>query len=129
MRTLGTQSAEQDAQTYSIIGAAMEVHTTLGPGFLEAVYHQALAVEFGLRGIPHRDEAVLPVRYKGFTLAATYKPDFICFDEVIVEIKALATVGGAEHSQVLNYLKASSLRKALLLNFGERSLSHKRFVL
>jgi GxxExxY protein len=124
-----TQIQDQDPQTFSIIGAAMDVHKTLGCGFLEAVYHKALMVEFGLRKIPFQHEVELPVRYKGIILDIGYRPDFLCFDEVIVEIKALSALGGMEHAQILNYLKASSYRRGLLLNFGERSLVYKRFVL
>jgi len=124
-----TQIQDQDPQTYSVIGAAMEVHKTLGPGFLEAVYHRALMVEFSRRKIPFHHEVELPVVYKGITLDVGYRPDFICYDEVIVELKALSAIGGQEHAQVLNYLKASKYSKGLLLNFGERSLIYKRFVL
>ncbi len=124
-----TQIKDQDPQTFSVIGAAMEVHKTLRCGFLEAVYHRALIVEFGLRKIPFRYEVDLPVRYKGIVLDVGYRPDFFFFEEAIVEIKALSAIGGMEQAQVLNYLKASSYRKGLLLNFGERSLASKRFVL
>ena len=124
-----TQIKDQDPQTFSVIGAAMEVHKTLGCGFLDAVYHKALMLEFGLRKIPFRHEVELPVVYKGITLDVGYRPDFVCFDELIVELKALSAVDGMEHAQVLNYLKASSYRKGLLLNFGGRSLAYKRFVL
>ena len=124
-----TQIQDQDPQTYSVIGAAMEVHKTLGCGFLEAVYHRALIVEFALRKLPFHHEVELPVTYKGVTLDVGYRPDFICYDELIVELKALSAIGGPEHAQVLNYLKASKYSKGLLLNFGERSLVYKRFVL
>jgi GxxExxY protein len=86
----------RDPQTYAIIGAAMEVHRVLGCGFLEPVYQEALAKEFLLRGIPFRREVELPVTYKGEVLALKYKPDFICYDQVIVELKALDKLGGKE---------------------------------
>lgn len=119
---------DRDAQTYAIIGAAMEVHSTLGHGFLESVYQEALAIEMHMRSIPFRREVVMPVTYKGTTLACSYRADFVCFDAVIIEVKALTRLSAAEEAQVLNYLKVSRLPKALLLNFGARSLECKRFV-
>lgn len=119
---------DRDAQTYAIIGAAMEVHSTLGHGFLESVYQEALAIEMHMRSIPFRREVVMPVTYKGTTLACSYRADFVCFDAVIIEVKALTRLSAAEEAQVLNYLKVSRLPKALLLNFGTRSLECKRFV-
>jgi GxxExxY protein len=90
----------RDPQTYAIIGAAMEVHRVLGCGFLEPVYQEALAKEFLLRGIPFRREVELPITYKGDLLAVKYKPDFICYDTVIVELKALDRLSGREKAQV-----------------------------
>jgi GxxExxY protein len=118
----------EDPETYAVIGAAMEVHRELGHGFLEAVYQDALAVELNSRKIPFEREKVLPVMYKGGILPASYKADFICFGDVLVECKALTTVGGLEESQVLNYLRITRLHRAILLNFGSRSLFYKRIV-
>ncbi|PIQ96123.1 MAG: GxxExxY protein [Nitrospinae bacterium CG11_big_fil_rev_8_21_14_0_20_56_8] len=119
---------KRDEQTYAIIGAAMEVHKTLGHGFLEAVYQEALAVEFTERAIPFRREVELPVRYKGIRLNTAYRADFVCYEEIIVELKALDNLTGRERAQVLNYLKAGGLSRALLFNFGGSSLQHERLV-
>ena len=118
----------QDPRTHAIIGAAMEVHRTLGCGFLEAVYQEALNIELKKRDIPFRREVELPVHYKGEQLNVSYRADFICFDTVIVELKALSQISGVEISQVLNYLKATGFCVGLLLNFGARSLQQRRFV-
>jgi len=118
-----------DALTYAIIGAAMEAHGVLGSGFLEAVYHDALAIEFERRTIPFRREASLKIIYKSQTLSAGYRADFLCFEAVIVEIKALARLSTTEGSQIINYLKASGIERGLLLNFGAPSLEYRRFIL
>ena len=120
---------KRDLKTYNIIGTAMEVHRTLGCGFLEAVYQEALAIEFNLQEIPFQREVELPVYYKGRILKASYKADFICFDEIVIELKALSQLSGQEEAQIINYLKATELKKGLLLNFGAESLEYKRFVL
>ncbi len=120
---------ENDPRTFAIIGAAMEVHKQLGCGFLEAVYQEALAIEFSKRDIPFRREVRLPIHYKGQLLSTAYCVDFICFDSVIVELKAVAQMTGTEESQVINYLKATGYEVGLLLNFGGRNLQHRRLVL
>lgn len=118
----------RDQQTFAIIGAAFEVHKQLGNGFLEAVYQEALAIEFAERSIPFVRECGLPVLYKGRPLACSYKADFVCYSEVIVEIKALRVVSTIEEAQVINYLKATGYQRGLLLNFGTPSMTHKRLV-
>jgi GxxExxY protein len=118
-----------DPQTYAIIGAAMEVHRELGHGFLEAVYQEALAVELSARQIKFLREVPLTVRYKGQSLACAYKADFVCFGEILVELKAIERLGSPEKSQVINYLNATKLTRALLINFGSPSLEYQRLVL
>ena len=118
----------RDKKTYAIIGAAMEVHKELGNGFLEAVYQEALEREFLEQEIPFKSQPTVQIAYKGRPLSKKYQPDFICFDEVLVEIKALSNLTGMEESQIINYLKATGLQVGLLLNFGSKSLEHKRFV-
>ena len=119
---------ETDPRTYAIIGAAMEVHRQLGCGFLEPVYQESLAIEFTKRSVPFRREVRLPIHYKGQLLGTSYCADFICFESVVVELKALARMSGTEESQVINHLEATGYEIGLLLNFGARSLEHRRFV-
>jgi GxxExxY protein len=117
-----------DPETFAIIGAAMEVHAVLGCGFLEAVYRAALVIEFDQRAIAHEREVQLPIDYKEQKLPFAYRVDFVCYGKVLVEVKALATLGSVEHSQAVHYLRASGLRRALLLNFGGARLEHRRLV-
>jgi GxxExxY protein len=118
-----------DQQTYQIIGAAIEVHKELGRGFLEPVYQEALELEFSDRGIPFQPQLELPIFYKGKKLKTHYRSDFVCYEEIIVELEALARLGDGELAQVLNYLRASRRQRALLINFGSKSLEHERVVL
>ena len=117
-----------DPRTYAIIGAAMEVHQVLGRGFLEPVHQEALALELAARRTPHRREVELPMRYKGRPLRTQYRADFVCYDAVIVELKALGQLTGRERAQVINYLKATTVQVALLMNFGTSSLEYERLV-
>jgi len=115
-------------EVYKIVGAAMEVHKILGNGFLEAVYQEALAMEFKLRNIPYEREKQLGISYKGKELSKYYVADFVCFDHIIVELKALSTLDNDHLSQVINYLKASKNEVGLLINFGQESLEYKRVI-
>jgi GxxExxY protein len=121
------EKAKND-RTYKIIGAAMEVHKELGCGFLEPVYQEALETELENQGLPYKSQSVIDIYYKQKLLEKKYQPDFICFNEVIIEIKALEQLSGIEESQIINYLKASKFKVGLLINFGSKSLEYKRFV-
>lgn len=107
----------------------MEVHRELGSGFLEPVYQEALNIGLNSRQVPCRREAELPVFYKGRRLACEYRADFLCFESVIVELKAVKELSSAHVAQVINYLKATGLQLGLLINFGSDSLQHKRLIL
>jgi GxxExxY protein len=122
------QNSNRDPETYAIIGAAMEVHRELGHGFLEAVYQEAMAVEMTVRKISFQREVPLSVFYKGQRLATSYRADFVCYENVLVELKAISQLTGADEAQVINEMKATGMQKALLLNFGMPSLEYKRRV-
>ena len=115
-------------ESYAIIGACMEVHSTLGSGFLESVYQEALALEFDARGIPYVKEQKLEIYYKDNLLSQYFIADFICYDKVIVELKAVKTLDKVHTSQVINYLKATDLELGLLINFSELSLKYTRLI-
>jgi GxxExxY protein len=113
--------------TFAVLGAAMEVHKILGPGFLEAVYQSALARELTLRGIPFEAQRHLPVSYKD-VLIGEYMADFVIERKLILEIKAVSKLNASHQAQAMHYLAATGYRLALLLNFGGGSLDHRRVI-
>jgi GxxExxY protein len=117
-------------EVYAINGAMFEVYKTLGPGFLEPVYQEALAIEFVSTGIPFEREKPLELYYKGVLLEKKYVPDFVCFGQIILELKVLPKLTNIEVAQLLNYLKITKMRLGLLANFGStHHLEWKRYVL
>lgn len=118
----------QDPQTYAIIGAAMAVHSELRNGFLEAAYQDALEIEFRLRDMVFLREIELEIQYKAQVLRTRYRADFVVFGDIIVELKAQSQLTGIDQAQVINYLKATGYRRAILLNFGTPKLEYKRLV-
>ena len=115
-------------ETYAIIGACMEVHKTLGRSFSEKVYQDALEQEFKLRNIPYEREKHMLINYKGVTLAHDFFADFVCYDKVVVELKAVSELDDANREQVINYIHAANKQVGLLINFRTASLTHERYV-
>ena len=113
-------------ESYEIIGAAMNVHNALGRGFTEKVYQEALAIELQEKGIPFQREVELHAVYKGNTLSATFIPDFICYDKIVVELKAVKELDDMHRAQALNYAKVAGFDLALLINFSEPRLVAER---
>ncbi len=126
---MATIPNQRDPKTYAIIGAAMEVHRTLGPGFLEAVYQEALYLELNAHNVPTEREVEFRVHYKRQVLNTTYRADFVRYGDVIVETKAVQQLLPVHSAQLINYLKATGLHTGLLLNFQSESLEYKRYVL
>lgn len=116
-------------EVFKIVGAAMEVYNELGPGFLEAVYHETLEIEFKEKDISFESQKPLSIKYKCQQLQKLYVADFLVYGKIIVELKALDRLSGTEEAQVLNYLKATSQRVGVLLNFGNaQKLEWKRYI-
>ena len=112
------------------LSAAMEVYWQLGRGYLEPIYQEAFEVELSRRKIPFEPKRKLTILYKGQPLEKKYVPDLICFDQIVVELKALERLSGVEQSELLNYLKMTRMRVGLLINFGSRvRLEWKRYVM
>jgi GxxExxY protein len=121
-------SRQKDPETYALIGVAMEVHQELGNGFLEVVYQDAFERELTERRIPFFREHPIPVLYKGRALGSPYRSDFLCFNSIIVELKAIKALTQFEDLQVIHYLKSTGLNRAMLFNFASPSLEYKRLV-
>ena len=116
-------------EVYAVVGAAIDVHRELGPGFLESIYQEAMEIELKTKSIPFVAQHPITVRYKGLTLNKKYFPDLVCFEQIIVEIKALDHLSGTEQSQLLNYLKVTGFSVGILINFGNHGkLEWKRLV-
>ena len=115
-------------ESYKIIGICMNIHSTLGNGFLEAVCSEVLEKEFVKNNIPYKREVKLDLFFNGEKLDKKYKADFICFDNIILEIKAVSFIHENFTKQTLNYLKATDKKLGLLINFGEKSLKYKRII-
>ena len=115
-------------ESYKIIGACMEVHKKLGSGFLESVYSEALELEFKKAEIPYDREKKLPVFYEDLPLKKYFKADFVCFNSIIIELKATKFMIDADHRQTMNNVKATKFRLGLLINFSTPSLTYKRIV-
>ncbi len=116
-------------ECFAIVGACMAVHNELGSSFLEPVYQEALALEFHKRGVPFRKEHRLEIYYKESLLEKKYYADFLCYEQIVVELKACSGLNEQHLAQALNYLSALKLNLALLVNFGTPRLQWKRVVL
>ena len=116
-------------ESYKIIGACFEVYKNKGNGFLEAVYQECLAIEFADHGIPFVEHPKLQLQYKGRNLKQFYEPDFLCFDMIILEIKAAKCLADEHRAQTINYLKSTDIQLGLLVNFGHfPKIESERFI-
>jgi len=115
-------------ESYKIIGICMDIHSTLGKGFLEAVYNEVLEKEFIKQQVPYQREVKLDIFFKGEKLDKKYKADFICYEEIILETKSVSFLHDNFTKQILNYLRATNKKLGILINFGESSLKYKRVV-
>ena len=114
-------------EAYEIIGAAMEVHNTLGQGFLESVYQEALEIEMSKREIPFSSQTKIQIQYKDVSMEHYFIADFVCFEKIIVELKSVSSILPEHEAQIINYLRATGFKLGLLLNFNEESLFFKRY--
>ncbi|MGI8601039.1 MAG: GxxExxY protein [Chitinophagaceae bacterium] len=115
-------------ESYQIVGLCMEVHRQLGMGFREVIYKDALEIEFRENNLPYQREKLYKIEYKGIILPHKYKADFIVFDQIVLEVKSTSLIVDSFVAQTINYLKASSLKLGMIVNFGEKSLNFKRVV-
>jgi GxxExxY protein len=115
-------------ESYQIIGVCFEVHREMGSGFLEAVYQECLSLEMTKQNISFAEKPKLALQYKGCGLKQSYEPDFLCMNEIVLEIKAVKNLTDEHRAQVINYLKATKKKLGLLVNFGSGKLEHERFV-
>lgn len=114
-------------EAYEIIGAAMEVHNTLGQGFLESVYQEALEIELTKRNIPFVAQSKIQIQYKDTLMEHFFVADFVCYDKIIVELKSVSSILPEHEAQLINYLRATNFKLGILLNFNEESLFYKRY--
>ena len=115
-------------ESYAIIGACMKVHRALGPGFLEAVYEEVVEKEFIVQNIPYKRQVQLNLYYEGVQLKKQYRADFVCYESIIVELKAVTQIPSVFYAQLQNYLKCTNMELGMLINFGTPSLTYKRIV-
>ena len=116
-------------ESYQIMGACFEVYKDKGNGFLEAVYQECLEMEFAARGLPAKAHPQLELTYRGQKLKQKYTPDFICYDRIVLELKAVSSLTAEHEAQVHNYLKATGLKLGILVNFGHHpGVDSKRIV-
>ena len=115
-------------ESFKIIGACMKVHRSLGAGFLEAVYEEALEKEFQTQKIPFKRQVKLDLYYENQKLKKQYRADFICYDTIVLEIKAVSQIPATFYAQLKNYLKCTNMELGILINFGMPSLNYKRII-
>jgi GxxExxY protein len=115
-------------ETYDIIGAAMDVHRTLGNGFLESVYQEALEIELAFRRIPYVSKKPIEIWYKSQFLTKFFIADLLCYNEIILELKAVSDITSVHEAQLINYLKATKKELGIIINFGTDSLEYKRYL-
>jgi len=119
--------AELSKRIYSIIGAAMRVHSELKHGLLESVYQESLAIELGLRDIPHESEKLIRIYYRGIPLEKYYRADIVCYDDIILELKAVDKILPEHRAQLFNYLRLTKAKIGILMNFGDNSFKSETY--
>lgn len=119
--------AELSERIYSIIGAAMRVHSELKHGLLESVYQESLAIELGLRNIPHESEKLIRIYYRGIPLEKYYRADIVCYDDIILELKAVDKILPEHRAQLFNYLRLTKAKIGILMNFGDNSFKSETY--